>query len=98
MTATTFRALLKLQGVDSSSAAAKSEPGWGALKRGRGTVGAQSRGKRPDGCLEPQAHEAVALLLRDIAQSLADRENVDVTRIRIGPVDLGSPDDHRSTT
>jgi hypothetical protein len=41
--------------------------------------------------IEPRAHKAVANLLRDIAQSLADHENVDVTRIRIGPVDFGSP-------
>jgi hypothetical protein len=42
--------------------------------------------------VQPQAQEATARLLRDIAQSLADHENVDVTRIRIGPVDFGSPD------
>ena len=42
--------------------------------------------------LEPQAREPVAHLLRDIAHSLADQENVDVARIRIGPVDFGSPD------
>lgn len=47
--------------------------------------------------VEPQAHEAVAKLLRDIAQSLADQENVDLARIRIGPVDFASPDDQRST-
>jgi hypothetical protein len=42
--------------------------------------------------LETYAQEAVAHLLHDIAQSLADREKVDLARIRIGPVDLGSPD------
>jgi hypothetical protein len=48
--------------------------------------------------VEPQAHEAVALLLRDIAQSLADQENVDVATVRIGPVvDFGQPDDQRPT-
>ena len=41
--------------------------------------------------VEPQAHEAVAKLLRDIAQSLADQENVDLARIRIGPVDSDHP-------
>ena len=47
--------------------------------------------------VELPAQEAVATLLRQIAQSLADQENVDLARIRIGPVDFGSPDDHRST-
>jgi hypothetical protein len=47
--------------------------------------------------VEPQAQKAAARLLRDIAQTLADQENVDVARIRIGPVDFGSPDDQRST-
>jgi hypothetical protein len=42
--------------------------------------------------VEPHAQEAVAHLLRDIAQSLANQEKVDLARIRIGPVDLGSPD------
>jgi hypothetical protein len=28
----------------------------------------------------------------DIAQSLADQQNADLARIRIGPVDFGSPD------
>jgi hypothetical protein len=41
--------------------------------------------------LEPQAREAVSRLLTDIAQSL-DQENVEVTRVRIGPVDFGGPD------
>jgi hypothetical protein len=47
--------------------------------------------------VQPQAHETVASLLRQIAQSLADQENVDLARIRIGPVDFGLPDDQRST-
>jgi hypothetical protein len=42
--------------------------------------------------VQPQAQAAVARILRDIAQSLADQEQVDVGRVRIGPVDLGSPD------
>jgi hypothetical protein len=42
--------------------------------------------------VEPHTQEAVAHLLRDIAQSLADQENADLARIRIGPVDFGSPD------
>ena len=48
--------------------------------------------------VEPRAQKAVARLLRQIAQSLADQENVDLARIRIGPVDFGSPNDQRSTT
>jgi hypothetical protein len=47
--------------------------------------------------VKPQGQEAVAHQLRDLAKALADQENVDVARVRIGPVDLGSPDDHRST-
>jgi hypothetical protein len=47
--------------------------------------------------IELPAQEAVAWLLRHIAQLLADQENVDLVRIRIGPVDFGSPDDQRST-
>jgi hypothetical protein len=42
--------------------------------------------------LEPQAHKAVSHLLCDIAQSLADQEQVDVASVRIGLVDLGSPE------
>jgi hypothetical protein len=48
--------------------------------------------------VEPQARDATARLLLAIAQTLADQENVDVARVRIGPVDLGSPDDHWATT
>jgi stage III sporulation protein SpoIIIAA len=47
--------------------------------------------------VEPQAQEGTARLLRDIARSLADHENVDVAHIRIGPVDLGSPDKSEPT-
>ena len=47
--------------------------------------------------VEPQAQEATAHLLRDLVQSLADQEQVDVRSVRIGPVDFGSPDDHRPT-
>jgi hypothetical protein len=43
--------------------------------------------------VELQAKKAVAGHLRDLAQSLADQENVDVARIRIGPVDFGHPMD-----
>jgi hypothetical protein len=39
----------------------------------------------------------MAKLLVDIAQALADQSNVDVSSVRIGPVDLGSPDDQRPT-
>ena len=35
--------------------------------------------------VEPQAHDAVAKLLRDIAQSLADQENVDLARTERSP-------------
>jgi hypothetical protein len=42
--------------------------------------------------VEPHAEQAVAHLLGDIAQSLADQENVDLARIRVGPVDFGTPD------
>jgi hypothetical protein len=41
--------------------------------------------------------EAVTHLLRDIAQMLADQANVEVTRVRIGPVDLGSPNESKAT-
>jgi hypothetical protein len=47
--------------------------------------------------VEPQAQEAVVHLLREIAQSLAHQENLDVARVRIGPVDFGSPGDHQVT-
>ena len=47
--------------------------------------------------VQPQAQEAVAHLLRAIAWCLADHAKVDVSTVRIGPVDLGSPDDQRST-
>jgi hypothetical protein len=43
------------------------------------------------------AEEAVARLVRDIAQALADEAKVDVSSVRSGPVDFGSPDDHRTT-
>jgi hypothetical protein len=39
----------------------------------------------------------MAKLLGDIAQAIADQANVDVRTVRIGPVDFGSPDDHRPT-
>jgi hypothetical protein len=39
----------------------------------------------------------MAKLLLDIAQMLADQAKVDVSTVRIGPVDFGSPDDRRST-
>jgi hypothetical protein len=47
--------------------------------------------------VEPQARAATAKLLLDIAQPLADETKVDVSSVRIGPVDFGSPDDHRTT-
>jgi hypothetical protein len=47
--------------------------------------------------IEPQAQEAVAHLLLDIAHALADQANVDVRTVQIGPIDLGSPDDQRTT-
>jgi hypothetical protein len=47
--------------------------------------------------VEPQAKDAAARLLLDIAQTLADQANVEVSSVRIGPADFGSPDDHRST-
>jgi hypothetical protein len=47
--------------------------------------------------VEPQAQEAAASLLRDMAQSLADQEKVDVATVRIGPVDFGLPVDPRMT-
>jgi hypothetical protein len=47
--------------------------------------------------VEPQAQEAAARLLRDLAQALADQEHVDVGSVRIGPVDFGLPDDQRPT-
>jgi hypothetical protein len=45
--------------------------------------------------VEPRAEEAVAYLLHDIAQALADEAHVDLARIRIGPVDFGSSEPHR---
>jgi hypothetical protein len=42
--------------------------------------------------LQPQAQEAVAHLLLNIAQSIADQATVDVSSVRIGPVDLRSTD------
>jgi hypothetical protein len=42
--------------------------------------------------VEPQAAQATAMLLLDLARALADQARVDVTSVRIGPVDLGSPD------
>ena len=42
--------------------------------------------------LESPAMDATAKLLKDIAQALADRAKVHVSGVRIGPVDLGSPD------
>jgi hypothetical protein len=47
--------------------------------------------------IEPQASHATAKLLLDIARALADQANVDLSSVRIGPVDLGSPDDQRAT-
>ena len=47
--------------------------------------------------VEPQTRLATAKLLVDIAHALADQANVDLTSVRIGPVDLGPPDDQRST-
>jgi hypothetical protein len=47
--------------------------------------------------VEPRAMDATARLLVDIAQALANQANVDVSSVRIGSVDLGQPDDHRST-
>jgi hypothetical protein len=47
--------------------------------------------------VEGRAQQAAARLLRDIAQSISDQEDVDLARIRIRPVDFGSPDDHRAT-
>jgi hypothetical protein len=41
--------------------------------------------------VEPRAEEAVAHLLLGMAQALADEADVDVPRIRIGPVDFGHP-------
>ena len=42
--------------------------------------------------VESDAQGAVAHLLRDIAQAVADQEKVDVSCVRTGPVDLGTPD------
>jgi hypothetical protein len=47
--------------------------------------------------IQPEAQSAVARILRDIAQSLADQEQVDVGTVRIGPVDLGAPDKSKIT-
>jgi hypothetical protein len=47
--------------------------------------------------VDSNATEATSVLLLDIAQTLADEASVDVSSVRIGPVDLGSPDDHRPT-
>jgi hypothetical protein len=40
---------------------------------------------------------ATAMLLTDIAKALADQAEVDVTSVRIGPVDLGLPDKSEPT-
>ena len=45
----------------------------------------------------PQAATAAALLLRAIAQKLADEAGIDVDQLRVGPVDLGPPDGSRPT-
>jgi hypothetical protein len=47
--------------------------------------------------VEPQAQEAAARLLQDLAQPLADQEQVDVGSVRIGPVDFGLPDKSETT-
>jgi hypothetical protein len=47
--------------------------------------------------VEPQASEATAKLLIKIAEVLADQAKLDLGSVRIGPVDLGPPDDHRAT-
>jgi hypothetical protein len=48
--------------------------------------------------VEPRARDATAKLLLNLAQALADQANVDVGRVRIGPVDLGSLDKSKITT
>jgi hypothetical protein len=47
--------------------------------------------------IEARGEQALAHLLQDIVQVIVDQANIDVNGIRIGPIDLGSPDDHRST-
>jgi hypothetical protein len=47
--------------------------------------------------VEPQARNATAKLILDIARALADQANVDVSNVRIGPVDLGPPDEREIT-
>jgi hypothetical protein len=47
--------------------------------------------------IQPRAATTAKLLL-EIAQALADQAKIDVSSVRIGPVDLESPDDQRSTT
>jgi len=42
--------------------------------------------------VQPQARQALAALLADLARTLADREGVDRELVRIGPVDFGQPE------
>jgi hypothetical protein len=42
--------------------------------------------------VHPHAREVTERLLLDMRQALADQEHVDPETIRIGPVDLGSPE------
>jgi hypothetical protein len=41
-----------------------------------------------------RAEPAVARLIKEIAQALADEAHIDVASIRIGPVDFGEPKAH----